>query len=610
MASEEHNPLAESGVTIHSDSEQYSAGEDISTSPDESSSSPHMILYKPPTTWSLIRGVAINLLLPFINGMMLGFGELFAHEAAFRLGWGGTKVFPLSRRTAHPIGPGIEIREKPRLTKPTRTTSLSTRQFSQAQSQSSVLSRGGVSRANTSQYGQITPSISTTVGYGTSVGIASSSVFAQRSGATRNLSLWPFQSKPQTPQASQTTATPAQEWSPPAEAQSPVHETTTTSSLSTPAEPVSNAAVPPPPSASSSETDLSQFPDDLLRGLDSQSLLDIPERIGFLRELGLDYGTGPSTCCQWLVEHIHVYSGMPWWFSIAAVAVLFRGVMFYPTLAGSKHSGKMQAMSGTPEFKEAKARFDEAVYRSKDRGAMLYARAEMQRLNKRAGISQLMPFVSFAMLPFTYGMFRLVRGMAGIPVPGMETGGLAWFTDLTVHDPLFVLPIISTGLAVLTIQQMQRANLVKNPAQETMMNVMKYIMPPLMFMGTAWLPAGLQWFFFCLSMGSVVQTQATLNPVVRAWADLPPLPTNRGAAAVALPAIQYQSPAKKPGLLGGWENGMNAATKSIKEATGATDEKAKWQKAKEYEDQRAEEERQKAMRRMDEVRRRRAERHS
>ncbi|KAI0415046.1 hypothetical protein EKO27_g11680 [Xylaria grammica] len=114
MASEEHNPLAESGVTIHSDSEHYSAGDDISTSPDDSSSSPHLVLYKPPTTWSLIRGVAINLLLPFINGMMLGFGELFAHEAAFRLGWGGTRVFPASRRRAHPIGPGIEIRDKPR----------------------------------------------------------------------------------------------------------------------------------------------------------------------------------------------------------------------------------------------------------------------------------------------------------------------------------------------------------------------------------------------------------------------------------------------------------------------------------------------------------------
>lgn len=84
------NPLAESGVTIRSDSEQYSQGEEASGSP-QSTSSP-VILYQPPTVWSLIRGAAINLLLPFINGMMLGFGELFAHEAAFRLGWGGTKV--------------------------------------------------------------------------------------------------------------------------------------------------------------------------------------------------------------------------------------------------------------------------------------------------------------------------------------------------------------------------------------------------------------------------------------------------------------------------------------------------------------------------------------
>ncbi|KAI1323687.1 outer membrane protein TOM13-domain-containing protein [Xylariaceae sp. FL0255] len=111
MASEENNPLAESGVTIPSDSEQYSAGEDISTSPP-SSTSPPLILYQVPTPWSLLRGVAINLFLPFINGMMLGFGELFAHEAAFRLGWGGTRIFPLSRRRAHPIGPGIEIRDK------------------------------------------------------------------------------------------------------------------------------------------------------------------------------------------------------------------------------------------------------------------------------------------------------------------------------------------------------------------------------------------------------------------------------------------------------------------------------------------------------------------
>lgn len=51
-----------------------------------------MILYTPPTPWSLLRGAAINLLLPFVNGLMLGFGELLAHEVAFQFGWSGTKV--------------------------------------------------------------------------------------------------------------------------------------------------------------------------------------------------------------------------------------------------------------------------------------------------------------------------------------------------------------------------------------------------------------------------------------------------------------------------------------------------------------------------------------
>lgn len=93
MASETagRNNLTESGITIPSDSENYDANHELSSSPPSSSSSP-LILYKPPTLWGLIRGAAINLLLPFVNGLMLGFGELVANEVAFRLGWSGTKV--------------------------------------------------------------------------------------------------------------------------------------------------------------------------------------------------------------------------------------------------------------------------------------------------------------------------------------------------------------------------------------------------------------------------------------------------------------------------------------------------------------------------------------
>lgn len=78
-------------MTIPSDSENYDANHEMSDSPESSTGSP-MILYSPPTMWGLLRGAAINLLLPFVNGLMLGFGELFANELAFRFGWSGTKV--------------------------------------------------------------------------------------------------------------------------------------------------------------------------------------------------------------------------------------------------------------------------------------------------------------------------------------------------------------------------------------------------------------------------------------------------------------------------------------------------------------------------------------
>jgi hypothetical protein len=60
-------------------------------SPERRAESP-VILYRPPTALTLLRTAAINLVLPFINGLMLGFGELFAHELAFRWGWGTTRV--------------------------------------------------------------------------------------------------------------------------------------------------------------------------------------------------------------------------------------------------------------------------------------------------------------------------------------------------------------------------------------------------------------------------------------------------------------------------------------------------------------------------------------
>jgi hypothetical protein len=79
-------------MTMQSDSETYDQPDMSSPSSPSSDSASPLILYSPPTFWGLVRGAAINLLLPFVNGLMLGFGELFANELAFRFGWSNTKV--------------------------------------------------------------------------------------------------------------------------------------------------------------------------------------------------------------------------------------------------------------------------------------------------------------------------------------------------------------------------------------------------------------------------------------------------------------------------------------------------------------------------------------
>ncbi|EPQ63116.1 Bgt-2688 [Blumeria graminis f. sp. tritici] len=94
----QENDLKSSSSSTSISEEKDELIADIDTSPSTPLNYSSTNTCNKPTIWYLLRGAAINLLLPFVNGLMLGFGELFAHEAAFRLGWGGTKVFPAGRR--------------------------------------------------------------------------------------------------------------------------------------------------------------------------------------------------------------------------------------------------------------------------------------------------------------------------------------------------------------------------------------------------------------------------------------------------------------------------------------------------------------------------------
>ncbi|KAK3370564.1 outer membrane protein TOM13-domain-containing protein [Podospora didyma] len=514
MASEElPNPMAESGVTIPSDSEQYSGGEDVSTSPP-SSSSPAVILYQPPTIWSLLRGATINLFLPFINGMMLGFGELFAHEAAFRLGWSGTRAFQNSSTRVQ----------------------IQSRQFGTTLRNSTPTLRSGA------------------------LGLKNGMLNAQRIGGPAAMAVGSQKLLSSLGQARYASTQPAPAPAPAAE-------------------------VPPVATPEIS------IPDDLVStpiDLSGADLLSIPEQLGFLKALGLDYGWGPTAMMEWSLEHIYVLTGLPWWASLAALAVSVRLLIFKPSLDAQLHTQKIQDMRKNPKYEQAMAAFKEAAWNPEAKLEVQKARTTISQMNKASGYKMWKTFMPMVNVPLGYGAFRLFRGMAALPVPSLENGGTLWFTDLTVCDPYYILPIAT---AMIFVQTFRIPLPYMALEQQKTMKIVAMVILPISIVFTCNLPAGIQFYFLVTGALQCLQSSLFYMPRFRRLVGLPPIHKTIAPARIA---GAYQAP-RAGGVSSTFKGGMDAAKEKFANYTAKNEKKLEVKKAKEYEDRRALEEKEKFM---------------
>lgn len=187
--------------------------------------------------------------------------------------------------------------------------------------------------------------------------------------------------------------------------------------------------------------------------LTGSDLLDIPEQIGFLKTLGLDFGWGPTALMQTVLESVYVTTGLPWWAAIGAVAIGIRVLLIKPTIDASENAIKLQELQKDPRYAAATEEVKKILITG-NHLAGAEARAKVSMMNKAAGYKPWKNFVTLLQLPIGIGMFRLTRGMAALPVPSFETGGALWFTDLTTADPFFILPIV-TGIIVVTAMRVR-----------------------------------------------------------------------------------------------------------------------------------------------------------
>ena len=217
---------------------------------------------------------------------------------------------------------------------------------------------------------------------------------------------------------------------------SPTPRFASTTPIRPPSAEVQPDHVPPPQAATPAEGELLPASlDDLI-----DSTPPVYDYIGFLKELGLDYGWGPTAFVETLLEHVHIYLGTPWWASIGISILLIRAALFKFYIDAADSAARRQFIKPLEEPITARMKVARA---EKNTIAMREAWDERSALYKVAGIVWWKSFVPFVQIPIGFGTFRLMRGMASLPVPGFDVGGLLWIYDLTVPDPSYSLPLVT-----------------------------------------------------------------------------------------------------------------------------------------------------------------------
>jgi YidC/Oxa1 family membrane protein insertase len=177
--------------------------------------------------------------------------------------------------------------------------------------------------------------------------------------------------------------------------------------------------------------------------------------------------------------------GAPWWLAIALLTIVVRGILFPLTVKQVKSMRQMQELR--PKLQELQA---------KHKGDRQKLQEEQMKLYQETGVNPVggcLPLL--IQMPIFIGIFYTIRkfggtsGMIGVPdtagtVESFVTGGALWFQNLSVPDPLFLLPVIS---AITMVGSMEMTNKQMEPQMRWVMRVV----PVVFIFFTVFFPAGL-----------------------------------------------------------------------------------------------------------------------
>ncbi|GFR94743.1 mitochondrial inner membrane protein OXA1L [Elysia marginata] len=234
-----------------------------------------------------------------------------------------------------------------------------------------------------------------------------------------------------------------------------------------------------------------------------------------LQSLGLA-SMWPSGLMQQGLEMLHV-AGLPWWASIVTGTVIVRLCMFPIVVKAQRMSINM--MNHMPTIQKLQLKFTQARQRGNMLEAMRYG-GELGEYMKKHNVKpfgqMLMPLCQ---APVFVSVFVGLRGMANLPVESMKEGGILFFTDLTITQPFYALPLMTALTFWITIEA--GVDGMNAQSQTHMMKWFLRALPFVMWPFISNFPTAMLVYWFSSNTFSLCQVMFLKIPQVRQFFKIP-----------------------------------------------------------------------------------------
>lgn len=229
--------------------------------------------------------------------------------------------------------------------------------------------------------------------------------------------------------------------------------------------------------------------------------------------LGLG-GWTPVGIVQNIMEFLHVGCEIPWWGTILIGTICVRTIIFPLVIMAQRNGAKLT--NNMPQLQHLQAKMTEARQSGNAIEAARYSQAMMEFMKEKNVNPLKNMIVPLAQAPLFISFFIGLRQMANAPVESMREGGLFWFSDLTVCDQFYLLPIITSITMLATIEMGTDSARLSHQNMQTM----KYILRALPFVilpFTVNFPGAIVTYWTFSNIISLIQVSILRIPAVRAY---------------------------------------------------------------------------------------------